>query len=62
MVQNIAHLHATICNTFSVIDQGPKAPYNLRYQAQIFTALHYRVPNILWIEGALVYAADPWKH
>lgn len=58
MVQNIAHLHATIWNTFSVIDEDPKAPYNLRYQALTFTVLHYRVPNIPWIVGASVYAAN----
>lgn len=32
ILRNVAHLHATICSTFRVIDRGSQAPYNLRNQ------------------------------
>lgn len=58
IVQNIAHLHATICSAFIIIDQGPWAAYILRQRAKISAVLLSRIHPVLWIEGALVSIAN----
>lgn len=44
--------------TFIVIDKGPSTGCNVKYQAQPLAVRHPGLPNILWIECALVYAAQ----